>query len=210
MSAVKAAFENQQMPASKAALWITRDRNQPILQVKYRPYCSKILLPMQTLNVGAGRSDEEYKAAEEQRRAELRDNSQTDASYFFIAAGLAALGTGLLPLRLNVAVIVGVLDLMNLYGREWLHFHPLMAYAAPLLWVAILGGLGVAARNGYRWAFLAGVVLYGADMIALGITFSWLAIGIHGFFVFRWFQGQRALQELKDSIRLSASAARSA
>jgi hypothetical protein len=73
---------------------------------------------MQTLNVGAGRSDEEYKAAEEQRRAELRDDSRTDANCFFVAAGLAALGTGLVPLRLNFAVIIGVIDLLNFYGRE--------------------------------------------------------------------------------------------
>ena len=173
-------------------------------------HCSKILVRMQTLNVGAGRTDEEYRAAEEQRRAELRDDSRTDAGYFFVAAGLAALGTGLLPLRLNVVVVIGIIDLVNFYGRQWLHLHPLMAYAAPLAWVALLAGLGVAARNGYRWAFLAGVVLYGADMIALVVTFSWLAMGVHGFFVFRWFQGQRALQELKDSTRLSAGAAGSA
>src|SRR5437764_878085 len=50
---------------------------------------------MQTLNVGAGRTDDEYKAAEEQRRADLRSDVQTYAMYFFIAAGLAVLGTGL-------------------------------------------------------------------------------------------------------------------
>jgi hypothetical protein len=63
---------------------------------------------MQTLNVGAGRTETEYKAAEEQRRADLRVESQTDANYFFWAAGLAALGTGLLPVRLNVLVSIGI------------------------------------------------------------------------------------------------------
>jgi hypothetical protein len=53
--------------------------------------------PMQTLNVGASRTDEEYKAAEESRRVELRSDVQTYGMYFFIAAGLAGLGTGLLP-----------------------------------------------------------------------------------------------------------------
>src|SRR6266849_1646244 len=56
---------------------------------------------MQTLNVGAGRTDSEYKAAEEQRRADLRDDSRSDANYFFWAAGLAALGTDLLSVRLT-------------------------------------------------------------------------------------------------------------
>ena len=71
---------------------------------------------MQTLNVGAGRSDTEYKAAEEQRRADLRADSVNDANYFFWAAGLAALGTGLLPVRLNIFVTIGTIDLLAFYG----------------------------------------------------------------------------------------------
>ena len=62
---------------------------------------------MQTLNVGAGRTEDEYKAAEEQRRADLRDESRSDANYFFLAAGLAALGTGLFPVRLGFFVSIG-------------------------------------------------------------------------------------------------------
>lgn len=57
---------------------------------------------MQTLNVGAGRTDEEYKAAEQQRLADLRAESRNNANYFFIAAGLAALGSGLLPVRVSI------------------------------------------------------------------------------------------------------------
>jgi hypothetical protein len=57
---------------------------------------------MQTLNVGPGWTDNEYEAAEEQRRANLFSDSRSDANYFFLAAGLAALGTGLLPVRLNI------------------------------------------------------------------------------------------------------------
>src|SRR5947207_375696 len=114
---------------------------------------------MQTLNVGAGRSDEEYKAAEEQRRADLYADSQNDANYFFVAAGLAALGTGLLPIRLNILVSVGAIDFLNLYGGQLVRPHPLLLYGAAATWLVILLGLGFAARRGYRWAFLAGVVL---------------------------------------------------
>jgi hypothetical protein len=154
---------------------------------------------MQTLNVGAGRTDEEYKAAEEQRLADLRSDSRNDANYFFVAAGLAALGTGLLPIKLNLVVIIGAIDLFNFYARAWLQHNFLLAHVAPGMWVGIVALLGVAARRGHRWAFLAGVVLYGADLLVLATTFSWLAVGVHGFFVFRWFQGQKALQELRDA-----------
>jgi hypothetical protein len=79
---------------------------------------------MQTLNVGAGRTDQEYKEAEEQRRADLLAESRSDANYFFWAAGLAALGTGLLPLRLNIFVTIGAFDLLAFYGKSLSPLYP--------------------------------------------------------------------------------------
>lgn len=150
---------------------------------------------MQTLNVGAGRTDVEYKAAQEQRRADLLADSRSDANYFFWAAGLAALGTGLLPVRLNILVSIGAVDLLGLYGRSLGTLYLVGVFSAAAAWVVALGGLGFAARRGHRWAFVAGMVLYGADMIALIVLFSIWAFGIHAFFVFKWFQGQSALKE---------------
>lgn len=153
---------------------------------------------MQTLNVGAGRTDKEYKEAEEQRRADLLADSRNDANYFFLAAGLAALGTGLLPVRLNIFVSIGVLDLLGLYSRSLSPIYPFAMYRAAAAWVIMLLALGFAGRAGHRWAFLAGMVLYGADMIALIAMFSLWAFGVHAFFVFEWFRGQKALKDLND------------
>jgi hypothetical protein len=153
---------------------------------------------MQTLNVGAGRTDEEYQASEKQRRADLLAESHT-AMYFFVAAGLAALGSGLLFIRLNLVVAIGAFELSGIYAGSFLRLHPLVAYYAAAAWVLGMVGLGFAARKGYRWAFLVGVALYAADVIPLAITFSWLSIGVHGFFVFKWFQGQAALRDLKEA-----------
>jgi hypothetical protein len=154
---------------------------------------------MQTLNVGAGRTDEEYKADAEQRRSDLRADSRSDANYFFWAAGLAALGTGLLPVRLNVFVTIGVFDLLHFYGRSLNPLYPLAMYGAAAAWLVMLLALGFAARGGHRWAFLAGIVLYGADMIALMATFSLWAFGVHAFLIFKWFQGQKALKDLNEA-----------
>jgi hypothetical protein len=153
---------------------------------------------VQTLNVGAGRTDEEYKEAEEQRRADLVADSRTDANYFFLAAGLAALGTGLLPVRLNILVSIGLFDLLRFYGRPLDPLFALVMYGAAAAWVVTLLALGFVGRSGHRWAFLAGMVLYGADMIALMATFSLWAFGVHAFFVFKWFQGQKALKDMND------------
>jgi hypothetical protein len=84
---------------------------------------------MQTLNVRAGQTDTEYAAAEEQRRADLRNESLGDANFFFWAAGLAALGTGLLPIRLNIFVSVGVVDLLTFYGRSLGPLYPIALYS---------------------------------------------------------------------------------
>ena len=154
---------------------------------------------MQTLNVGAGQTDSEYKAAEEQRRADLRADSRSDANYFFWAAGLAALGTGLLPVRLNILVTIGAIDLLTVYGRGLGPLYPLVVYCAAAAWVVVMVALGFAARSGHRWAFLAGMFLYGADMMALIAMFSLWAFGVHAFFVFRWFQGQKALKDLNEA-----------
>ena len=150
---------------------------------------------METLNVGAGRTDNEYKAAEEH----LRDDSRSDANYFFWAAGLAALGTGLLPVRLNILVSIGAIDLLSFYGRPLGQLYPVAMYSAAATWLLAVLVLGFAARSGRRWAFLAGMVLYGADMIVLIAMFSLWAFGVLAFFLFKWFQGQQALKDLNDA-----------
>ena len=71
---------------------------------------------MQTLNVGAGRTDDEYKEAQELHREELREDSQSDANYFFWAAGLAATSSGMLPVRINFLINIGLFDLRASMG----------------------------------------------------------------------------------------------
>jgi len=178
---------------------------------------------MQTLNVGAGRSDADYQAAEAQRREDLRSDVQGYALYFFIAAGLAALGTSFIPVLipgllrlgdfdllawLHGVLAIGWFDLLVYYGRDLLHNNVLLFRAIAGGWIILLVLLGMAARKGYRWAFWVGLALYAADMITLTITFSIWAFGAHGFFIFQWFKGQRALGELKEDSATSAAAAR--
>ena len=164
---------------------------------------------MQTLNVGAGRTDQEYQAAEESRRDELRGEVQSSAFYFFVAAICAGLGSGVLLIRLPLIVNIGALDLLFIYGRDLLHGNILLFRMIGAAWVVALLLLGVAARNNHRWAFWAGIILYGADLLCTMMllnVFSIFALGVHGLFIMQWFKGQKALGDLKEATTRAAGA----
>jgi hypothetical protein len=165
---------------------------------------------MQTLNVGAGRTDQEYQAAEESRREELRGEVQSSAFYFFVAAICAGLGSGVLLIRLPLIVNIGAIDLLAIYGRDLLHGSLLLFRMIGAAWVVALLLLGLAARNNHRWAFWAGIILYGADLLCTMVllsVFTIFALGVHGFFMMQWFKGQKALADLRESAARAAAAA---
>src|SRR6516225_5512358 len=101
---------------------------------------------MEILNVGAGQTNQEHAAAEEQRRADLIADSRNDANYFFVAAGLSALGTGLLPIRMNFLVSIGTVDILALYGGALGRLLPFALYALASAWLLILLILAFAER----------------------------------------------------------------
>ena len=102
-------------------------------------------------------------------------------------------------IRDSIFVSLGAFDLLSVYGRPSNPLYPLAMYGVAAAWVVALLALGFAGRSGYRWAFFVGMVLYGADMIALIVMFSLWAFGVHAFFVFKWFQGQKALKDLNEA-----------
>ena len=75
-------------------------------------------------------------------------------------------------MRIGSLVGIGAFDLLAIYGRSLGPLYSLALISLASLWVLALVLLGLAARSGRRWAFLAGIALYGADMLALMLTFS--------------------------------------
>ena len=167
---------------------------------------------MQTLNVGAGRTDQEYRAAEESRREDLRSEVQTSAFYFFVAAIMAGLGSGAMFIKLNLIVNIGAIDLFMIYGRDLIRDNGLLFRAVGTAWIVLLLLLGVAARKNQRWAFWVGIILYGADLMCVIVmmnVFTILTVGVHGFLMMQWFKGQRALGELgEEAVRAAAAKAK--
>ena len=82
-------------------------------------------------------------------------------------------------MRLNIFVSIGAVDLLTFYGEPLGRFYSLAVYGAAATWLIVLLGLGFAGRTGHRWAFLSGMALYGADMIAFVVMFSLWAFGVH-------------------------------
>ena len=61
-------------------------------------------------------------------------SSRSDADYFFFAAALSALGTGILIVRVSFLVSIGAFDLLNLHGRPLGSSYLVAVYGLAALW----------------------------------------------------------------------------
>jgi len=66
-----------------------------------------------------------------------------------------------------------------------------------LLFDAIFAAFGYFAGKGHRWAFIAGMILYGLDALLMMAFQDWLAFGFHLYFMYGIWQGFSALGKLK-------------
>ena len=161
---------------------------------------------MQTLNVGAGLSDQEYRDVEASRRAEQLSDAKFSAQILFWAAGAAALSSGLLPVRFGLGTAIGFWELLALYGRTLTSHLAIALVAFGGTWAGLMAVLGYFAHRGARWAFLIAIALYAADTLALIATFSLVSCGVHGFFLWKWWEGQQKLKELSEPAAAAQSA----
>ncbi|MEW5940289.1 MAG: hypothetical protein AB1750_11540 [Chloroflexota bacterium] len=72
-----------------------------------------------------------------------------------------------------------------------------MGFLFSLVFDLIFVGLGYFAVKGRRWAFIAGMVLYGLDAVLMLVFQDWLGFGFHLFFMWGIWQGLNALGRLK-------------
>ena len=159
---------------------------------------------METLEIGSGQTPQDWQHEQELRREELRGDVRMAANYFFVAAGCALISSGLLPVRFTFLVDVGYINLAHilLHAEPFAFSGSLQAFvviAALTVWtIVIMVLLGFAGRAYKRWAFWAGLLIYGVDAAVLIPLFSLWAMGVHGFFLWKWWEAQRAIAELKE------------
>jgi hypothetical protein len=110
---------------------------------------------MQTLNVSAVRTDNEYKAAN------LLSDSRSDANTSSCSWPLVELRSArACSGATNIFVNIGAVDLLTLYGEPLGRFYSLAVYGAAATWLIVLLGVGFAGRAGHGCAFLAGMALW--------------------------------------------------
>lgn len=163
--------------------------------------------PMETLNVGSGQTNEDAAAAQAAHLEELRGDVAFAGNMFFVAAACVLVCSGLLLVRFNLLIDVAAIEFAFHYaapqmplvvGNRQLTLLPQPPLVCSVAVLLILGFvvLGFFGRRGKRWAFVAGLAIYGLDAIGLLLLFSIFSFGVHGFFLFKWWQAQNAAAEL--------------
>lgn len=82
------------------------------------------------------------------------------------------------------------------------------AFVADLLVSGLFVLFGVFARKGHAWAFVLGMICYGADALLYVLTVNWIAIGFHGlalYFIYRGMQAHKQLTALRAAAQGSAA-----
>ncbi len=82
------------------------------------------------------------------------------------------------------------------------------AFVADLVVSGLFVLFGAFARKGHDWAFMLGMICYGADALLYVLTANWIAIGFHGlalFFIYRGMQAHKQLAALRAAGQGSAA-----
>ncbi len=110
---------------------------------------------------------------------------------------------------------LGLSSFVSLLGRDFIDIAPkegsnlaaVLSVGAFVITAVFAGSfalLGIPARNGRRWAFIVGVVLYALDMLVLvglqiWVGSYWIDLLFHAWMLFSLFNGLRAANQLPET-----------
>ena len=131
------------------------------------------------------------------RRRTSPEDARKFGNVFFLIAAFSLINTGIVIAGGGIALSIG-LGVTRTFDAAIRHGGPI----APVLMIngivaCVFVVLGLFARAGNSWAFLLGILLYGADTLILwqdGAARHIPSILIHAFFIFGMFGGYRALR----------------
>ncbi|HEX2853036.1 MAG TPA: hypothetical protein VHO24_07355 [Opitutaceae bacterium] len=129
----------------------------------------------------------------------LRKQVASCASWFYWIAGMTVINCMMIQSGSDTSFVIGltvgmVVDAMAASAGATAK---LFAAGFDAICVAGLIFLGVKARRGLRWAFIAGIVLYGMDTLLSLVAPNAISIGVHAWALFSMGMGLRVAGKLQ-------------
>lgn len=132
--------------------------------------------------------------------AELDQNLQSSAKWFYWIAGLSVVNTLIFFFDGGVSFIVGlgITQLIEGVVYEASINVRLIALVIEVLISGMFAIFGYFAFKREMWAFAVGMTLYLMDGLIFLLVNDWLSIGFHAFVLFSLFAGVRSLKKIKE------------
>ncbi|MGC2696228.1 MAG: hypothetical protein WA738_10605 [Candidatus Angelobacter sp.] len=140
-------------------------------------------------------------------QAEIAGALHKGANWLFLIGGLSVVNT--------VSIIsgsqwiflggLGVTELAAAIGMQFGTRGQLVGLFVNLWATAFFVCLGFFARKGQKWAFITGMTLYAADVLAVLVIQQWIMLLFHGFVFFRLYQGFSSCNQLHAFVKRSPS-----
>jgi hypothetical protein len=138
--------------------------------------------------------------------ASLQRQMKNGAYNFYWIAGLSMITSIIIVFSTQPSFVVGlgVTQFMDITVHNLAETlpNPVLIHGLGLLLdfflCSVFALCGVLAVRGYRWAFIAGMLLYGLDAILTLVSTDFFGFGFHLFFLWFLFSGLQALNKLKE------------
>jgi hypothetical protein len=137
----------------------------------------------------------------------LENRMKGGASWFFWIAGLSVINSIMLLTNTNMKFVVGlgITDIATYLSKDQALTGKILALAVTAAIAGLFVFFGVKARGRKKWAFIFGMVIYGADALLLILGLDYLTIAFHVFALFFLVRGYIALKLLLKAAPASAS-----
>jgi len=137
-------------------------------------------------------------AASEERTA-LESQRRSGGQWFYWVAALSLINSGVALAGQDWRFILGlgVTQLVQELAQES-GGAAMKAGLVGLAVIGLFGFLGQRAVAGYRWAFLAGMVLYALDGAIFLMVQDWIGVGFHAFVIVMVMRGYSAARQLPE------------
>ena len=138
--------------------------------------------------------------------ASLRRQMKSGAYNFYWIAGLSMANSIFFVFSTRSAFVVGlgITQFIDTLSHNIAQSYPnavllvrLIGLLPDLFICSVLAYSGYLAAKGHRWAFIAGIMLYGLDGILTLVSSDFIGFGFHLFFLWFLFSGLQALNKLK-------------